>query len=88
MKPAYLVAGMVILGLLTGFGASQIQGEEYCESLEQDLEENDSVEGQVACFSPDEIGQEVSGEVEDVTDLRCVCHQSHEGSERTFAIRS
>lgn len=85
----YVAVTLVALsGLVAGAALSTTQEDSYCQRLEETIEANESFEGQVACFAPEVAGGSASGEVANTTELRCTCHQSLNGSERTFNVRA
>lgn len=86
MKPVHVFAAALLLGLLVGMVARQgveMEGENYCSTLEAELQANESFPGAVACYSP----RRDSGNLSNRTDLECVCRQSVNGSTRTFNVR-
>jgi hypothetical protein len=71
---------LVIIGLagvLTGVvlsGALQDDdSNNYCNSVEQQIKSNQSFNGSVACYPPGVIEANVSDDIQNRTDLRCVC---------------
>lgn len=86
------LALMAIAGFALGIaGYSLMPSEEgtdtYCEKIEQGIRENRSIEGPLNCFSPDEFEQNNLSEVENATELECICEYNLNGKRQVLAIR-
>lgn len=88
MDSKIIVLTAVILGLLTGFmvATQQVESDNYCESIEQGIRENQSFNGTVDCFKPGVIPVNISEEIDNRTDLKCVCRNSHQGDVQLFPV--
>lgn len=81
-----LLAG--VLGLSTGFAASQLQDtkEPYCDRIESQVMEERNISGNLACFEPGLVQINLSEEVENNSELRCVCRHEYRGIEQLIPI--
>lgn len=71
-----LLALIGIAGFIAGITVSalgQTQEDPYCNSVEQEVENNQSFNGSIACYPPGAIEANLSEQVEGNADLRCVC---------------
>jgi hypothetical protein len=79
-----------LIGLSTGFAAAQSfqpdQDASYCERIESQVMEERNFSGNLACFSPDLVQVNLSEEVENNSELRCVCRQEYRGAEQIIPI--
>ena len=77
-----------ITGLLTGFFLSGIgqQDETYCDSIEQQIQQNRSFNGSVACYPPGVLDVNVSDRIEENTELKCVCRIIDRSGTRLFPV--
>lgn len=96
MKEKYFLVIMAAIGLLIGLAAVQLvqnpsadDQRQYCSRVGDSLEVNGSFNGTVNCYPPGVLDVEanLTGDVENSTDLQCVCRNSHEGDDRIFTIR-
>lgn len=83
---------MAITGLMLGiagysFIPAEQKGDTYCEKIEQGIRENRSIEGPLNCFAPSNFDQKNLSEVENATDLQCLCEYNLNGERRVLAIR-
>jgi hypothetical protein len=87
-KRLAMVGAAVLLGLGMGFGLSHLQmgGQTYCEGIEKQVRANQTFNGTVDCFEPGVIPVNISEEVENSTELRCVCRHSFNGQVRLLPI--
>jgi hypothetical protein len=88
MKDNYLYLAVGVLGLLMGVSASAMmqQDSSYCSSIEEDIRQNRSFNGSVACYPPGVLDANVSDRVEENTELRCVCRIIDRTGIRLFPI--
>lgn len=96
MKDEYFLVIMAVAGLVIGLGAVQLvqnnsaqDQRNYCADVGDELERNGSFNGSVNCYPPGVLNVDgnVSGGVENNTNLQCVCRNSYEGREQIFSIR-
>ena len=96
MKDEYFLVIMAVTGLVIGLAAVQLvqnnptsDQRQYCADVGDRLQNNGSFNGTVNCYPPGvlNVDDNVSGGVENSTDVQCVCRNSHEGQERIFTIR-
>lgn len=82
-----------VIGLAVGFGSyhligSSDNGDNYCESIEQGIRENRTIDGPIACFEPPEnMERNNVSQIENLTELECLCEYNINGEKRTFAVR-
>lgn len=82
-----LIAGLVVGGTSAKLLASDTEKEAgYCESLEENIQQNQSFEGTVDCFTPDQIETDLPDRVNQSADLKCVCRKSYQGNVRWMNI--
>lgn len=78
------------LGLSMGLAASQsIQTQDstgYCENIESEVIQKRNFSGNLACFPPDIVRVNLSEEVENNSELRCVCRHEYRGVEQIIPI--
>lgn len=76
----------IALGLVSGllvFSLLQDEAEDsFCKGLEEQVRENQSFNGTVACFEPSESGFDLPEEIRDRADIRCVCRLVQNGEIR------
>jgi hypothetical protein len=96
MKDKYFLAIMGVTGLLIGIGAVQLidnnstnTQDNYCSRVGDTLEKNGSFNGSVNCYPPGvlNVGSNVTEDVENQTNLQCVCRNTFEDREHIFSIR-
>lgn len=91
MKKEIMIAAL-IAGLVVGGASAKLlendteQKAGYCESLEQNIQQNQSFEGTVDCFTPDQIETDLPDRVNQSADLKCVCRKSYQGNVRWMNI--
>lgn len=83
-KKAYLFIATAVVGLLVGFGSSTMidsseskQG--YCDRIESQVMEQRNISGTLACFPPGIVEVNLTEEVENNSELKCVCRHSYNG---------
>lgn len=78
------------LGLSLGLASSQTlktqQDTGYCENIESQVVEKRNFSGNLACFPPEIARVNLSEEVENNSELRCVCRHEHNGIEQIIPI--
>lgn len=87
MREAYLLATVAVAGLLVGAAAFHLaQKDGYCERVSQDIRQNSSFNGTIACYPPGQADLNISDAVENRTTLKCVCEKSYMGETSIFTI--
>jgi len=88
---AVAVLGVVSAGLAVGVllsvqstPADSASGE--CEALEQEIRANQSFNGSLQCYPPGVIDVNLSEEIDERTEVQCVCRNVYRGEERVFPI--
>lgn len=77
-----------LIGLTAGYVFAGTGSEDAgCKKYENELRQNQSFKGTVACYPPGEIETNVSGKVEDTTQLQCVCRRIYNGKIHDIGIR-
>lgn len=87
MEDWQIIAAAALAGLLVGAALYVYQpaSQGYCKSLENDIRNNKTFNGTVACFPPGTPGINTTG-ISNDTELRCVCTKSYLGKKQTFAV--
>lgn len=86
MEDWKIIAAAAITGLLVGAALYSYQpGESYCKNLENDIRDNKTFNGTVACYPPGTQGINTSG-ISNDTELQCICTKSYLGKKQTFAV--
>lgn len=85
------VLGVVSAGLVVGVLLSvqstpvdSVSGE--CEALEQEIKANQSFNGSLQCYPPGVIDLNLSEQIDQRTELQCVCRNVYRGEERVFPV--
>ncbi len=85
------VLGVVSAGLVVGVLLSvqstpvdSVSGE--CEALEQEIKANQSFNGSLQCYPPGVIDVNLSEQIDQRTELQCVCRNVYRGEERVFPV--
>lgn len=88
MDSRIIVLLAVVAGLSAGYGVSIYQegGQSYCKAVEEGVRQNQSFQGTVDCFEPGVIPVNVSEDIQNRSDLECVCRHSSNGDVRLFPI--
>jgi hypothetical protein len=88
LKKLVLLISLALIGVLTGFLASSIPGDEsgYCQEIEQQFRSNESLDGVVACYPPS-AGNDETGEIENKTEAECICQRARGNIVENFVIR-
>lgn len=88
-----LIIAALIAGLLVGGASAKLLTDEpekkeagYCESLEANIQQNQTFEGTVDCFTPDQIETDLPEQVNESADLKCVCRKSYQGNVKWMNI--
>ncbi|NMJ76478.1 hypothetical protein GLU01_00220 [Nanohaloarchaea archaeon] len=83
--------GVVSAGLVVGVLLSvqstpvdSVSGE--CEALEQEIKANQSFNGSLQCYPPGVIDVNLSEQIDQRTELQCVCRNVYRGEERVFPV--
>jgi hypothetical protein len=97
MKDSHFLAIMGVIGLLIGLGGYQLAQQpsgsdeqaQYCSRVGESLQVNGSFNGTVNCYPPGvlNVKANLSDNVENQTDLQCVCRNTYKGNENIFSIR-
>ncbi|MFB6190146.1 MAG: hypothetical protein ABEJ91_01100 [Candidatus Nanohaloarchaea archaeon] len=87
MKDSYLLLSVAVAGLLVGAAAFQLtQQDGYCKKVAEDIRQNASFKGAIACYPPGRADVNISDAVENRTTLKCVCEKSYMGETSLFTI--
>lgn len=88
MKDAHFLVLVAVAGILVGVGGYHLsqQGKGYCEKIEQEIRQNKTFNGAIACYPPGEVPVNVTDSIKNRTQLKCVCRQSYMGETRVFTI--
>lgn len=87
MKDTYLVIAVAAAGLLVGVAGFQLtQQKGYCQKLADQIRQNRTFNGTIACYPPGKIDVNVSEPVENRTELKCVCRKNFMGEISIFTI--
>lgn len=83
-QKAHLFIATALVGLLVGFGSSTMidtseDKKSYCDRVESQVIEERNMSGTLACFPPGIVEVNLSEEVENNSDLKCVCRHSYNG---------
>lgn len=87
-----LITFAAVFGLVIGFASSSVLDEKpesaqsYCDQVESDVKENQSLNGTLACFEPGLIEVNLSDKVEENSELKCVCRHEYRGTEQLIPI--
>lgn len=77
------------LGLVAGISASSALTDNTvseCEKTEDAIKQQANVSGPVACFPPGVLDVNQSEEVEEGSELECVCRRSYNGEVQIWSI--
>ena len=91
-KKTGLILIISVIGLGVGFtaasdiGKQQQDEQSYCNSIESQVMEEKNVSGTLACFEPGIVKVNLSEEVRNNSELRCVCRQEYGDLERLIPI--
>ena len=77
------VIGLIIGLFLSGTGQ---QGGAYCDSIEQQIQQNRSFNGSAACYPPGVLDVNVSDRIEENANIRCVCRIIDRSGTRIFPV--
>lgn len=83
-KKEYVFIVTALVGLLVGFGSSTMTdspttNQSYCDKIESQVMEERNISGTLACFQPGIVQVNLSEEVENNSELKCVCRHSYNG---------
>jgi len=82
-----LIAGLLVGGVSAELLETDTEKEAgYCKSLETNIQHNQSFEGTVDCFTPDQIETDLPDRVNQSADLKCVCRKSYQGNVRWMNV--
>ncbi len=80
---------VIVAGLITGIMASgMVDGEEAgkCSKIEQDIRSSQNFTGSVSCYPPGMMDVNISEEIDNRTELECVCKKVNNGNVQIFPI--
>jgi|GEM_PF-2349160 len=79
---------MMLFGVIVGLFTANalVQDEKECREMEDDIRSEQNFDGTVACHPPGAIDANLSQELEDRTDLKCVCRMTYHDSTRIWPI--
>ena len=84
---AALIAGLLVGGASAKLLANETEKEAgYCASLETTIQQNQSFNGTVDCFTPDQIETDLPDKINESAELRCVCRKSYQGNVKWMNI--
>ncbi len=85
-EKAILIATVsgIFFGLIISSTIKNPQTE--CEKTEQTIRENSNLSGALACFPPGVIQYNATEEVDQRSELECICRRSLNGQVQLFAI--
>lgn len=87
MNDTHFLVLVAVAGLAAGLLAFQFTtGSSYCTEIEQGIQQNKSFNGSVACYPPGVLNVNVSDEVDDRTEIRCVCRKTLNGVDQYITI--
>ena len=80
----------IISGLVVGISDSVYadEGKSKCERTEETIKQDSNLSGAIACFEPGVIDVNRSEEVQEGSQLECVCQRSYKGNIQIWAINS
>lgn len=82
------IASMIALGLLTGLVTANImvEDERECRTMEDDIRAEQNFDGTVSCSPPGSEDIDISEELEDRTEMKCLCRMTYHDSTRLWPI--
>lgn len=88
MRTELIYTALGIAGILTGFMlAGTVQNDSsYCQSMEQQIEQERNFTGSIGCYPPGVLDVNVSDRVEENAELKCVCRIIDRSGTRLFPI--
>lgn len=87
-----IMLGFVGLGIGL-FAGTQVQedqpgnGSNYCDGIEEQLRQNESISGAISCSEPGSFEQDNLSEIGNLSELACICEYSVKGQKEVLAIR-
>lgn len=79
-----------ILGLSLGLAVSQNFGSNdtgaYCDNIESQVMQKKNFSGNLACFPPGIVQVNLSEEIRNNSELRCVCRHEYKGVEQIIPV--
>ncbi|MFB6145122.1 MAG: hypothetical protein ABEJ99_01305 [Candidatus Nanohaloarchaea archaeon] len=87
MNRNHFIAVFAVAGVVLGLVLSHsMTGKTYCQKLEGTIKQNKNFTGSVACFEPGSIDVNLSDQVKNNADLRCVCRTITNGQVHILPI--
>jgi hypothetical protein len=92
IKKTGLILIISVVGLGIGFTAANDIGKQqqdeksYCNSIEYQVMAEKNISGTLACFEPGIVKVNLSEEVRNNSELKCVCRQEYGDLERLIPI--
>lgn len=87
-----ILLGFVGLGVGL-FAGTQFQedqaanGSNYCDGIEEELRQNESISGAISCSEPGSFEQDNLSKMGNLSELACICEYSVKGQKEILAIR-
>lgn len=82
-----VVSAGLAAGVLLSVQSTPVDGVSgECEALEQEIRANQSFNGSLQCYPPGVIDVNLSEEIDERTELQCVCRNVYRGEERIFPV--
>lgn len=88
MNSRVFFVSMIILGIATGLSASYISQTSAgkCEKVQEDIRAGQNFTGTVTCYPPGVLDVNISDQVENSTELKCVCRKINGEEVQIFPI--
>lgn len=79
---------MAVAGLVIGLVAAQSMESEpgKCQQIEDEIRQGQNFSGSLACYPPGTIDVNLSEDIENRTELECVCRKINNGNVQIFPI--
>lgn len=80
----------VIFGAILGFSSAYLNFSQpnQCDSIEQQIKQNQKFNGSLACYPPGVLEVNISDQLEEKAELQCVCRKINNGNIQLFPILS
>lgn len=82
------LAGMLLLGTVIGLSASYLVGSSpsECKKVQEEIRAGQNFTGSVSCYPPGTLDVNVSDQVEEDAELKCVCRKINDDQVQLFPI--
>lgn len=82
-----ILATVFVLAIISGITVSNFMNSDtYCQNIEDQIRSQQNFTGSVACYPPGVVDVNLSDEVRNETELRCVCRKVNDGVVELFPI--